>query len=151
MSIINFEQVFNFDFSTKMLFRCTKRKFAEGIKRGKFYFNIPQKWIEEEEKGNKGQGDSLEGTFLSALKDDDSEFIRKMKLNSQIEHFEYGDFIYFRKKDIKKLYCLCFYGLNDNSFIKKLINQGRLNIQRKLLKIILQIFLMVYVRRIIVI
>lgn len=112
MSNIDFEQVFNFNFSTKMLFKCTKREFAEGIKKGRFYFNIPKKWIEEEKKGNKGQGDSLEGTFLSALKDDDSEFIKKMKLNTEIEHFEYGDFIYFRKKDVTQLYCLCFYGLN---------------------------------------
>lgn len=134
MSNINFEQVLNFNFSTKMLFRCTKREFAEDIKRGKFYFNIPQKWIEEEEKGNKGQGDSLEGTFLSALRDDDSEFIRKMKLNSQIEHFEYGDFIYFRKIDIKKLYCLCFYGLNDNNFNKEIDKFGKAKYTTKVTK-----------------
>ena len=52
-------------FKTLMLFRCTKRKYAEDFVSGKIYFGCPQKWIDIEKKGNKGQGDILEGVFFA--------------------------------------------------------------------------------------
>ena len=65
---VTLKPVLNSKYSTRIIFRCTKRKFAEGIKKGKLFFNTPDAWIKEEEQGNKGQGDKLEGTFFSVDK-----------------------------------------------------------------------------------
>lgn len=134
LSNVTFKPVLNFDFSTKMLFRCTKRKFAEDIKKGRFFFNTPLAWIREEEMGNKGQGDKLEGTFFSVRKDDNSEFIKLMKSNKEIEHFEYQNLCYFRKKHIKNIFCLCFYGLNDSNFEREVDEIGRVKYATKITK-----------------
>lgn len=111
------KRVFDFKFSTLMLFRCTRRRFANDFRNGKIYFNQPQKWIEEEEKGNKGRGDALEGTFISAKENDKSQFIEDLKKN--YTNFCKDGYIYFRRKEIADLYSLCFYGLNDDSFTEK--------------------------------
>lgn len=131
---VMFKPVLNFKFSTRIVFRCTKRKYAEGIKNGKIFFNTPDAWIKEEEQGNKGQGDNLEGTFFSIDKNDNSDFINLLKLNNQIEHFEYDNFCYFRKKSIRDLYCLCFYGLNDWDFEREVDDKGRATYTNKITK-----------------
>ena len=103
-----FRQVLNFNFSTDMIFKCTKRQFAEDLLNGNVFFNIPEKWIEMEEKSKKqGQGDSLEGTCLVTNRDDKSDFISNLKINSKFEHFEKREHLYFRNKDVKKIYCFC--------------------------------------------
>ena len=111
-------EVFNFDFSTHMLFRCTKKKYAEELKKGRFRFNQPKSWIEEGEKGNIGLGDLLEGVCLSANCNDKSDFILSLKENKEFENFIKDDKIYFRRSQIKNLYCFCLYGLNSNVFIE---------------------------------
>ena len=131
-SSITLKPVLDSKFSTRILFRCTKREFAEAIKNGKFFFNTPDAWIKEEERGNKGQGDILEGTFFSVDKNDNSDFINSLKLNNKIEHFEYENLCYFRKKNIRDLYCLCFYGLNDLDFEREVDNRGRATYTNKI-------------------
>lgn len=118
-----FKKVLSFSFATNILFRCTIRKYAEDFKNGRLRFNQPKYWISEEEKGNKGLGDCLEGVFLVAKENDNSSFILSMKNNSEYEHFVKSNKLYFRRKNIKELYCFCLYGLNDNSFVEKNIDR----------------------------
>lgn len=115
--------MFNFDFSTILLFRCTRRKYAESFLKGKIFFNQPKNWIQIEKNGNKGQGDVLEGTFLSANENDKSNFIEKLKENKNLTYFYENGFIYFRRKTVENLYSICFYGLKDNSFTEKNIDE----------------------------
>lgn len=119
----NMKRVLNFNFSTNMLFRCTTKKYADDLKKGRFRFNQPEYWIREEEKGNKGLGDSLEGVFLATNYSDNSEFINNLKKDEDLEYFVKDYKLYFRRKDIKKIYCFCLYGLNDDSFKEKNIDR----------------------------
>lgn len=111
-----FKRVLNFNFSTDILFRCTSKKYAEDLKKGKFRFNQPKFWIEQGNKGNIGLGDSLEGVFLSTNINDKSPFIENLKNNINYEFFNKNLKTFFRRKEIKDLYCFCLYGLNSNSF-----------------------------------
>ena len=115
--------VLNFNFSTILLFRCTRRKYAELFVKGKIFFNQPKNWIQIAKNGNKGQGDTLEGTFLSAKENDNSNFIENLKKDRNLTHFYENGFIYFRRKKIEELYSICFYGLKDNSFTQKNIEE----------------------------
>lgn len=117
------QQVLNFSFSTMMLFRCTKKRFAEEFRKGKIFFNKPKNWIQIEKDGNKGRGDILEGTFMSVKSNDTSIFINGLKQNKDYTYFDNEGFTYFRRKNIEDLYCVCFYGLNDNSFTEKNIDK----------------------------
>lgn len=117
------ERVLKFDFSTNMLFRCIDNKYAKTFIKGEIRFSQPKFWIEEEEKGNKGQGDKLEGTFFSAKVDDDSKFLKDLKSDKRLDNFNYDGYTFFRKKGIEQLYCLCFYGLHTNSFCEKTIDK----------------------------
>lgn len=116
--------VFNFNFSTILLFRCTRRKYAESFVKGELFLNQPKNWIQIEKNGNKGQGDILEGTFLSAKENDNSSFIDKLKKDRSLTYFYENGFIYFRRKKIEELYSICFYGLKDNSFTQKNIEEN---------------------------
>lgn len=111
--------VLNFNFSTHMLFRCIQKKYAEDFIKGKIRFNQPKVWIKQEENGNKGQGDSLEGVFLATDVNDNSRFINNLKKDDKNEFFLKNNLIYFRRKETTELYCLCLYGLNSNMFINK--------------------------------
>ena len=53
-----------------------RKKYAQTFIKGEIRFSKPMSWIKEEDKGNKGKGDKLEGTFLSVKKNDKSEFIK---------------------------------------------------------------------------
>ena len=106
-----------------MLFRCTKKRFAEEFRKGKIFFNKPKNWIQIEKDGNKGRGDILEGTFMSVKSNDTSNFINGLKQNKDYTYFDNEGFTYFRRKNIEDLYCVCFYGLNDNSFTEKNIDK----------------------------
>lgn len=118
-----FKRVLNFNFSTYILFKCTQKKYAEDFMKGRFRFNQPKFWIEQEEKGNKGQGDSLEGVFLATNKNDNSKFIKNMKKNKDVEYFVKDNLLYFRNKSSKELFCFCLYGLNSNMFVNKEIDR----------------------------
>lgn len=115
--------VLNFNFSTIILFRCTRKKFAQSFREGKIFFNQPKKWIQVEKDGNKGRGDVLEGTFISVKRNDISDFVSNLKKDERLNYFDNNEFTYFRRKKIEELYCLCFYGLNDNSFTEKNIDK----------------------------
>ena len=117
--------VFNFDFSTLMLFRCVKRHRAEQLQQGVIYFGSPHSWIQEEKIGNKGQGDILEGTFLSTFSSDSSDFIELLKNDPAFEWFIHKGFLFFRRKSVLDLRCLCLYGLRDTSFCKEISLNGR--------------------------
>ena len=117
--------VFNFNFSTLMLFRCIQRNRAEQLCQGEIYFGSPQQWINIEKGGNKGQGDLLEGTFLSTQLGDNADFIKGLKTNSSFEYFDHGGFTFFRRKSVVNLRCLCLYGLRDDSFQKEVSSDGR--------------------------
>lgn len=114
------KRIFDFNFSTIMLFRCTRRKFAQSFKEGKIYFNQPKNWIKEEINGNKGRGDILEGTFMAVYKDETK--MEEIK-GKDISFVDYRDLRHFRNKRIENLYSLCFYGLYDNVFNKKTIDK----------------------------
>ena len=75
MSYSEIKPVFNYDFSTVLVFKCTRKKFADSFLSGNIYFNKPKTWVRDEELGNKGRGDILEGTFLVCKSDDTSHFI----------------------------------------------------------------------------
>jgi hypothetical protein len=92
------KQVLNFDFSTLMLFRCTRRDRAEQFVSGKIYMGCPQQWIDIEKSGNKGQGDILEGVFYSTKLGDEDKLIDAFKLDIANESFIYDGFLCFRKK-----------------------------------------------------
>ena len=120
---VELKPVLNFNFSTLLLFKCTKKKYANSFINGKLKFNKPRVWIKEEENGNKGQGDLLEGVVLSSEKKDNSEFIKSLKDNKRLEYFYEDNRIYFRKKQTMELYCFCLYGLNDNVFVEKEVDR----------------------------
>ena len=116
---IKFKKVLNFDFSTHILFKCTQRRYANDFINGKIKFNQPNIWIELENNGKKGQGDSLEGVFLATDKNDNHKFINDLKKGQNIEYFTKGNLTYFRRKKTKELFCFCLYGLNSNMFLHK--------------------------------
>lgn len=118
-----FHPILNSNFSTHILFKCTQKRYADDFIKGRFKFNQPKFWIEEEKNGNKGQGDLLEGTFLATNVNDNSDFIKNMKNNRNIEYFTNSELLYFRNKNVKELYCFCLYGLNSNMFVKKEIDR----------------------------
>ena len=121
--LVKTERVFNFDFSTMALLRCIEKKYAKDFRNGKVFFGKPINWINAGIKGDRGQGDKLEGTFLVAKEDDSSDFIKNLKKNENLAYIEDDGFIYFRKKGIENLYCLCLYGLHDNSFKERNIDE----------------------------
>ena len=115
--------VFDFNFSTILLFRCTRKKYAESFVRGEIFFNQPKNWIQYEKDGEKGRGDLLEGTFFSTNANDTSEFITKLKKDKSLNNFDYDGYTFFRRKGIEDLYSICFYGVNDNVFSEKTIDE----------------------------
>ena len=126
--------VFGFDFSTLILFRCLPRKFAEPFLQGKIYFGSPEDWIAKEEDGNKGQGDLLEGVFLSCKENDNSDFIKKLKADPSLVSFLHNRYLFFRRKAILSLRCLCLYGLRSNAFEKEIGPDGRAHYCTKISK-----------------
>ncbi len=118
--------VLNFQFSTLMLMKCTKREWAEQFQNGKIYLSTPQQWIDEEKKGNVGQGDLLEGAFCSVLEDDEySELARRLEGESNIECFTKNGYLFFRRRSVLHLRCLCMYGLHNDAFHKEILTDGR--------------------------
>ena len=115
--------IFNFNFSTMLLFRCTKRKYAEDFINGKIFFNQPKNWIQYEKDGDNRRGDILEGTFLSTNSSDSSPFVIQLKEDKSLYNFTENDMTYFRRKQIDDVYSICFYGLKDNSFQEKNIDE----------------------------
>lgn len=112
------------DFRTLLLFRCTSRKYAREFIQGKLYFNTPKNWIEQELKGNKGQGDALEGTFF-ATNDDTHPFVQILKSDPSITYFKHDGYTFFRRKAIENLPCICFYGLNNDEWCKTIDKRGK--------------------------
>lgn len=121
---INAKAVLNFDFSIVMMFRCTQKQYAEQFKKGKLFFNTPHAWIQAENNGDKGRGDILEGTFFTANSNDSSNFIKSLKQNPNLNWVIDKNSIFFRRKDIESVPCLCLYGLKDNSFKKSIDHKG---------------------------
>ena len=122
-SSISLKRLFNYDFSTIMLFRCLPKRYALDFIKGKIKFGQPDNWIKEEEKGNKGRGDLLEGVMFSTTLDDNTSFINNIKSNVNFENFSSNNLLYFRNKHVRDLYCLCLYSLNDNVFTNKEIDR----------------------------
>lgn len=116
---LNFHQIFNSDFQVVTLFRCIPRKYAEEFLKGKIKFSKPINWIKIEEEGNKGQGDVLEGVFLSTDSNDKSKFINNLKKDETLNYFQKDNLIYFRNKKSLDLYSLCLYGLSSNMFTRE--------------------------------
>ncbi len=108
--------LFQFGFSTIQLFRCTKREYAEQFCQGKLYFGSPADWVEMEKQGNRGQGDILEGVFFSCPEDESSQLVRCMKTDISLECFSHAGLLFFRRRRVLNLRCLCLYGLHDNTF-----------------------------------
>ena len=120
--------VLNFQFSTSMLMKCTKREWAKEFQNGKIYLGTPHQWIDEEKKGNIGQGDLLEGVFCSVFEDDEySELARRLESESNIESFTKNGYLFFRRRSVLHLRCLCMYGLHNNAFRKDILSDGRAN------------------------
>lgn len=121
---IELKPVLNFDFFVNMMFRCTEQRYAKQLVDGKIFFNKPKNWINEESLNGKGRGDDLEGTFLCTRSTDCSEFIKKLKEDESIEHFNKDGYVFFRRKEIRQIWCACFYGLKSNAFRKKVDKKG---------------------------
>lgn len=122
MNNINVKKIFDFKYSTLVLFRCLPGKYAKSFLKGEIKFGLPLNWINAElEKGNKGFGDAREGVFLSTSKEDDSEFIKMAK--KRYDSFEYENMLYFRKDETKKMFTLCLYGVNDNMFNNEVVDE----------------------------
>ena len=117
--------VFEFNFSILMLFRCLRRERAEQFQNGEVYFGSPQQWVNWGTKGLIGQGDILEGTFLSTQTDDNSELICNLKKDPDLEFFDQNGFTFFRRKSILDLRCLCLYGLRNDVFQKEIAVNGQ--------------------------
>lgn len=120
------QQILSFNYQTLLLFRCTQRKFARDFIQGKLFFNTPKRWIEEEQKGNKGQGDALEGTFF-ATTDDTHPFVQNLKSDPSITYFKHDGYTFFRRKAIENLPCICFYGLNSDAWHKTIDERGKVH------------------------
>ncbi len=121
-------------FKTLMLFRCTNRERAEQFCRGDIYLGSPRQWINIEKSGNKGQGDVLEGVFLSTYDDDNSEFVRYLRSEPSIEFFSHNGITFFRHKEVLDKRCLCLYGLHDNSFVKEYDSNGKAHYRTSITK-----------------
>lgn len=119
------QQAFTNRSSPIMMFRCLKRYRAEQLLRGEVYFGSPSQWIQIEKEGNKGQGDLLEGAFFSAGQDDESLVVQTLKSNPYIDCFTQNGFVFFRRKSVLDLRCLCLYGLQDSFFRKTIGSDGR--------------------------
>ncbi|WP_302133246.1 tetratricopeptide repeat protein [Thomasclavelia spiroformis] len=124
---IRLKPVFNFNFSVNMIFRCTEQRYAKQLLNGKIFFNKPENWIKEERLNGKGRGDELEGVFLCTKDTDCSEFINNLKESEDIEYFNKDGYIFFRRKAIKQIWCVCFYGLKSNAFKKSIDKKGRVH------------------------
>ena len=122
MELKNVIPIFNFNYSINMLFRCSETKYCRTFINGEIHFSQPKIWIDQGKKGNNTQGDKLEGTFLTTSKNDTSDFIKKLKKDEEIEYIEEDGLLHFRKKSINQCYSVCFYGLKDNSFVEKNID-----------------------------
>ncbi len=121
-----------FGFKTLMLFRCLKRERAEQFCRGDIYFGSPRQWIEIEKNGNKGQGDILEGVFFSTFDNDNTDFVRYLKLCDRFDFFTQNGTIFFRNKEVLDTRCLCLYGLHDNVFVKEKDSEGRVHFRTRI-------------------
>ena len=104
-----------------MLFRCTKRKYAESFQNGKIRLSTPQSWINYSGKG-LGIGDELEGVFFSHFKESSN---RLNLLEDDVDVIHKNELIYYRRKAILGLKCLCVYGLDFNQFIKTTDENGK--------------------------
>lgn len=121
------QQILSFDFHTLMLFKCLEREYAEAFCKGQLHFGMPISWIEEELKGNKGQGDALEGSFISVLDTDNSPFVIGLKRNPEYNFLDHNGFTFFRRKRIESIPCMCLYSLNDTAFQKSNDASGRVH------------------------
>lgn len=101
-------QIFNNNFSTIAMFKCVKKEFALDLINGNLYFNTPSSWIREEQEGNKGRGDVLEGTILSAHEKDASKFLSNLKKNKSIEFSHIKDMCFFERSRLKNIIVLVF-------------------------------------------
>ena len=118
-----YRQLFNYNFSTHMLFKCTLKKYADTFVNGKIKFSKPKVWIQEGLNGNKGQGYRLEGVLYSS-----SNKIPYDKNN--FETFDYNGLNYYRRKESTELYCFCIFGLNSDMFREKYIDRlGKEHVQ----------------------
>ena len=127
-------QIINARSTTLMLFRCTKRKYAEGIQAGSLYFGCPENWIRMEKEGNKGQGDILEGAFMSVKNNKQLLIDSKCLEGNDIESFQHNGFTFYRRKSVLDLRCFCLYGLYDNSFQKSIDKNGKAHYDSRITK-----------------
>ena len=74
-------------FTTLIMFRCTRRDYAEMFRQGKLFFNTPHSWIDMAKKGNIDQGDLFEGVYCCVDASDKSDNIEKLKINPELEFF----------------------------------------------------------------
>lgn len=74
------------------------------------------------------KGIYLEGAFCSVrVEDDDSELVKQLENKSNIESFTKNGYLFFRKKSVLYLRCLCMYGLHNDAFQKEILEDGRAN------------------------
>ena len=80
---------FEYGFKTLILLKCTSSAFAQNLLKGELFLNTPQMWVAEEKKGNKGQGDLLEGTIITVPAHDTSPYVKALLANPFLDHFYY--------------------------------------------------------------
>lgn len=117
--------LFRYDYDTLILLKCTKKTYADQLLNGLIYLNTPQNWVDQELRGNKGQGDILEGTLITVPAHENSIFSKDLLNNKLYDHFYNNMLLFFRRKNILNMRCSCFYGLHDKSFVKTILPDGK--------------------------
>ena len=105
-----------------MLFRCTKRRYAEAFLKGEIRLSTPRSWISFDDPGNKGVGDGLEGIFLSHYQSKEYEGI---VVPDNIDIVKKENLIFYRRKEVLDFKCICAYGLDSQKFKKSIDENGR--------------------------
>lgn len=91
---------------------------------GKLTFSCAKNWIDEENMGGSTfRGDSLEAVFARVRKND--ERIKKCKddFGEDLEIIDDGEFVYLRRKSSELVPILCLYGIKEENFTAKEIDE----------------------------
>ena len=125
MDTLKTHQLFDSEFSTMMLFKCTLRKYADELRNGYLYFGSPRLWIDIENKGSKGQGDRLEGVCASIGPLTNENAYKTMMSQQGVHSFIDGGYTFFRRDLVLDIPSICFYGLHNTAFVRSELEDGR--------------------------
>lgn len=107
-----------------MLFRCTERKYAEEmLNNGTIKFNTAKKWIEYEKQEGKGRGDLMEGAYAACNSLDFNQYSILKNLRKEVIIEQFANQKLFKDSDVLNLPAFCMFGVNDNNFNEKVVEE----------------------------